>query len=162
MTRDQPTAGQHGDVLPAELSIWLSFLLRQATLRVQNRVSDALATVGLRPPHNTVLSLLASRPLSQTTLSARTQTDRTTMVAIVDELEALNLVTRQHNPHDRRAYDVTMTERGTAILTQAQALVSAADDAFFAPLSSEEHRLLRSMLLRLIEAHDAASGSQQP
>lgn len=157
MALDQPVADQQGEMLPAELSVWLSFLLRQATLRVQDRVVDALATLGLRPPHNTVLSLLAGGPLSQTVLSARTQTDRTTMVAIVDELETLNLVARRRNPLDRRAHDVTMTEHGAATLIQTHALVSAADDTFFAPLSPDERSQLRSMLLRLIQAHDAAN-----
>jgi DNA-binding MarR family transcriptional regulator len=155
MGPSEPPDGQRSEPLPAELSIWLSFLLRQAALRVQDRVIDALAAMDLRPPHNTVLSLLAGGPLSQTVLSARTQTDRTTMVAIVDELEALDLVTRRRNPRDRRAHEVTMTEKGAAMLARSQAAVTEADAAYFAALRSEERSQLRSMLLRLIAAHDA-------
>ena len=40
--------------------------------------------------------------------------DRTTMVAIVDELEAAGFVDRQRNPEDRRAYALEATDAGRA------------------------------------------------
>lgn len=146
--------------LPAPLTLWLSYLLRQATLRVQDKVAEALSALALRPPHNAVLTMLADGPLSQVALSTRLDTDRTTMVAIIDELEAWNLVERRRNPGDRRMHDVTLTSLGGDRLTQANAAVSAADDAFFAPLSDAERAQLREMLLRLIAAHDAAKPSR--
>jgi DNA-binding MarR family transcriptional regulator len=140
--------------LPAPLTVWLSYLLRQATLRVQDRVADALVEQGMRPPHNAVLSMLADGPLAQIALAAQLQTDRTTMVSIIDDLEAWQLVERRRNPHDRRAHDVTLTELGRARLTAVQQAVSTADAAFFAVLSESEREQFRTMLLRLIAAHD--------
>lgn len=142
--------------LPAPLTIWLSYLMRQVTLRVQDHVAAALSTLVLRPPHNAVLTMLADGPLSQAALSARLQTDRTTMVAIIDELEAWDLVERRRNAVDRRIHDVTLTSLGRTRLAEANAAVSAADDAFFSPLNDAERVQLRAMLLRLIAAHDAS------
>lgn len=149
---DQPSIPS---ALPAPLTVWLSYLLRQATLRVQGRVAEALAEHGMRPPHNAVLSILADGPLAQIALATRLQTDRTTMVAIIDDLEAWQLVERRRNPHDRRAHDVSLTELGRARLSEAQDAVSTADAAFFGTLTEPEQAQLRAMLLRLIAAHDA-------
>lgn len=149
---DQPSIPA---ALAVPLTVWLSYLLRQATLRVQERVADALAEHGMRPPHNAVLSMLADGPLAQIALATQLQTDRTTMVAIIDDLEAWQLVERRRNLHDRRAHDVSLTELGRARLIEAQNAVSAADSAFFATLTESERAKLRAMLLRLIAVHDA-------
>jgi len=154
MTMDSSHTPLPGPELPAPLTVWLSYLLRQATLRAQDNVAKALAAAALRPPHNAVLTMLADGPLSQVTLSARLQTDRTTMVAIIDELEAWQLVERRRNPADRRAHDVTLTTLGAERLAVAHAAVFAADDSFFAALNAAERMQLRAMLLRLIAAHD--------
>lgn len=149
---DQPSIPA---ALAVPLTVWLSYLLRQATLRVQERVADALAEHGMRPPHNAVLSMLADGPRAQIALATQLQTDRTTMVAILDDLEAWQLVERRRNLHDRRAHDVSLTELGRARLIEAQNAVSAADSAFFATLTESERAKLRAMLLRLIAVHDA-------
>jgi DNA-binding MarR family transcriptional regulator len=141
-------------MLPDALTVWISYLLRQTTLRVQERVAAALHGLGLRPPHNTVLSLLADGPHAQIALANQLQTDRTTMVALIDDLERMQLVERRRNPRDRRAHDVTLTNQGLAVLSTARAQVSAVDDAFLAPLNTEEREQLRTMLLRLIRTHD--------
>ncbi|HNP70185.1 MAG TPA: MarR family winged helix-turn-helix transcriptional regulator [Kouleothrix sp.] len=151
----EPAQPSLPSALPAPLTVWLSYLLRQATLRVQDRVADALAEHGIRPPHNAVLSMLAAGPLAQIALATQLQTDRTTMVSIIDDLEVWQLVERRRNPLDRRAHDITLTELGRARLSAAQNAVSAADAVFFAALSETEREQLRAMLLRLIAAHDA-------
>ena len=77
------------------------------------------------------------------------------MVAILDDLEAWQLVERRRNLHDRRAHDVSLTELGRARLIEAQNAVTTADTAFFATLTEPERAQLRAMLLRLIAVHDA-------
>jgi DNA-binding MarR family transcriptional regulator len=140
--------------LPAPLMVWTSFLLRQATLRVQARIAEALVPLGLRSAHHAALAVLAAGPLSQVALAAQLQTDRTTMVGLIDELEHAGLARRERNPYDRRAHEVTLTRDGAALLAHAHAQVNAADAAFFAPLAPDELEQLRTLLGRLIEAHD--------
>ena len=146
---------QSASNLPAPLTIWTNFLLRQASLRVQMHVAEALVPLGLRPTHNAALTVLAAGPLSQVALAAQLQIDRTSMVGLLDELEHMGLVQRQRNPRDRRAHEVTLTVQGKALLPHAHAQVTVADAVFFAPLSAPELEQLRSLLARLIQAHDA-------
>jgi MarR family transcriptional regulator, lower aerobic nicotinate degradation pathway regulator len=136
---------------PAELTAWMGFLLRQAALLAQRQTAAALEPLGLRPPHNTIMTLLAAGPRSQATLAAQTHTDRTTMVAIVDDLEQLQLLQRLPNPNDRRAFEVTLTDLGQQRLTEAREAMQKADQAITKRLSSEEVEQLRQLLLRVLE-----------
>ena len=64
----------------------------------------ALASFGLSPKGFGALAVLAAEgPLSQQRLAARQGIDRTTMVAVVDELERVGAVERRRDPDDRRA-----------------------------------------------------------
>ena len=136
--------------LPEELTVWTSYLLRQATIRAQQHVAKSLEGLQLRPPHNTVLQLVRQQPQTQVALSQRTNTDRTTMVGIIDELEGLGLVTRQRDPNDRRAHRVTLTSDGENTVDAAHALVSAADAQILEPLSAAERLTLRALLQKII------------
>lgn len=143
-----------GDHLAAPLTSYVSYLLWQATLRVQERIAVALAPLGLRVPHHSVLRVLAEGPYTQVALADFLHADRMTMVRLIDDLERAGLVRRNPNARDRRAYDVTLTTEGQAILAQTHAAVSAADAALLAPLSVEEQVRFQEMLVRVIEAHD--------
>ena len=139
---------------PPELTIWTSYLLRQTTLRAQSRVARSLETLGLRPPHSAVMTMLVPGSLSQVALCASLQTDRTTMVKIIDGLEQMRLVKRQVNHIDRRAHNVMLTKKGFEFARQTQSKISDADSVFFEPLSEAEHQQLRQLLERLILRHD--------
>ena len=141
--------------LPEELTVWTSYLLRQATIRAQQHVAKSLEGLRLRPPHNTVLQLVRQQPQTQVALSQRTNTDRTTMVGIIDELEGLGLVTRQRDPTDRRAHRVTLTSNGEKTVDAAHALVSAADAQILEPLSAAERLTLRALLQKIIRHVEA-------
>lgn len=139
--------------LPSDLTIWTSFLLWRTTSLAQKRIRETLATFGLHIPHNTVLTLLATGPRTQVSLSELTQTDRKTMVTLVDDLEHMGLVVRKVHPQDRRAHHVTLTEEGKILLAQVHKEVTETDAAFVAPLSTPEQEQFRSMLFRLLNTH---------
>ncbi len=155
-------AGEHVSAsLPSDLTIWTSFLLWRTTSLAQERIRETLASFGLRIPHNTVLTLLMSGPRTQVSLSDLTQTDRKTMVTLVDDLEQMGLVIRKVHPQDRRAHHVTLTAEGSALLERVYREVTTTDTAFFAPLSVAEQAQLRSMLLRLLHVHLSEKTSQE-
>ena len=134
---------------PPHLNEYMGFLLNYAGRRVQRQVDAALAPLGLRAQHIGLLSLLARAPLSQIALGERLHVDRTTMVSKVDELEEAGLVIRTRNPRDRRAYHITLTERGHTILHDAHARIIAAEAEALAPLTPAERDTLRTLLARL-------------
>jgi DNA-binding MarR family transcriptional regulator len=146
--------------LPSALMVWNSFILWRTFQQVVGQLLEALAPTGLRLAHNSILTLLEEGPLSQIALSTRLNTDRTTMVGLIDELEAKGLVERRRNLHDRRLYDVTITPKGGEVLHQLQALITSTDQHFFEPLSDQEQNQLRALLLRLIRPYGYSTESQ--
>ena len=137
--------------LPAVLSDQLGFLLGRAHLAHRAIAERALASVGLSGKQLGALSVLvAEGPLSQQRLGERQGVDRTTMVALVDELERRGLVERRRNPDDRRAYSLHATPPARGVVKQAAEATKRAEDEFLAPIPAGERRRLKQLLQRLI------------
>lgn len=89
-------------------------------------------------------------PASQQQLAERMGVDRTTMVAIVDALEAKGIIARRPDAEDRRRNLIELTPTGQNILRQATAASDAAEAKLLAPLSPEEGKQLRNLLARVL------------
>jgi DNA-binding MarR family transcriptional regulator len=92
--------------------------------------------------------------MSQQTLGEHLRKDRTSVVAIVDELEGEGLVVRRRNPEDRRAYALEVTDKGRDWIARALPVMSACDERLLADLDPEEQRLLRDLLQRVLFGPD--------
>lgn len=112
----------------------------------------ALDPLGIRPRHVRVLSRIQTETRSQQDLCRLTGMDRTTMVAVVDDLERLGYARREASPTDRRKYVVVPTADGSAALQQAAVLLRKAETQFLAPLSDRERQQLNKLVRRLAEA----------
>ncbi|MBA2522220.1 MAG: MarR family transcriptional regulator [Solirubrobacterales bacterium] len=109
------------------------------------------AGLGLSGLHFGALSVVESAgPISQQTLGDLLGKDRTTVVAIVDELEAESLIERRRNPDDRRAYALEVTAKGHGWLDRARPVLHAAEDDLLAALSADEREALLEMLQRTL------------
>jgi DNA-binding MarR family transcriptional regulator len=153
MTRGAPANGSHnpGAPLPAALAASTGYVLSKAAQRAVETFEAALRPLGIRSRHYGVLTLLVEDgPLSQQVLGERLRVDRTTMVAVVDDLERLGLAERRRDPADRRAYAIHPKPAGEETLTRARTLLAEAEEAIFAPLSAAERRQLRDLLVRLV------------
>jgi DNA-binding MarR family transcriptional regulator len=129
----------------------LGYLLKHAQLAFSERSGPALAHLGINGRELAVLTVLnTSEPLSQRQAAARLGLDRTTMVALVDELERKQLITRQADPHDRRRNLVPLTAEGQNTLAEGALAAEAAERAFLAALAPDEQELFRSMLQRIL------------
>ena len=114
--------------------------------------NDALRPLKLNIAHLAVTGLLAERgDLSQRQLIEILDADKSTMVYLVDELEAQGLVVRRPAPADRRAYAVHLTDEGRARLIEAGAVVVRIEDDFLAPLSPRERTHFNRLLRRITE-----------
>ena len=139
------------DSLSPALADRLGPLLGRAHEAHRALAHDALAPLGLTPKGYGSLALLAVEgPLSQQRLVERTGIDRTTMVAVIDELERVGAVERSRDPGDRRAYALRLTRQGGRLLGRAEAAVVGAEERFLAPLPTAEQRRLKSTLRRLL------------
>jgi len=139
--------------MPDALAERLGPLLGRAHDAHRRLSLEALAPLGLGVKSVGALTVLqAEGPLSQRRLAERQGIDRTTMVAVVDELERLGAVERRKDPADRRANALYITPRGRRLLTRARTAVAGAEEAFLAPLPPAEQQRLRAALRTLVES----------
>jgi MarR family transcriptional regulator, lower aerobic nicotinate degradation pathway regulator len=131
-----------------------SWLIGRLSATGAGLVTDALDAEGLRRQHFTVLSALAERgAASQAALGRRLLIDRSDMHALLSQLERDRLVARVRDPNDRRRMLVELTPAGARALKRLDRRIEAAQDAFVAPLSAADRRVLQRLLTQLIEYH---------
>jgi DNA-binding MarR family transcriptional regulator len=144
--------------LPPALADELGYLLGRAHAVHRARVEEALAPFALGVKAFGALSLLVTEgPLSQRRLGERQGIDRSTMVAVVDELEREGLVERRRDAIDRRAYALHATPEGRRRLPRARKAAARAEDEALASLSQHERARLKRLLAAVVAATPAAA-----
>ena len=73
------------------------------------------------------------------------------LVAVVDEMESLGLVTRESNSEDRRSYSLQITRKGKESLAQIGQVSRAHNEALCAALNPEERSTLVELLQRIAD-----------
>lgn len=74
-----------------------------------------------------------------------------TLTTMVDSLAKQGLIERTVDPHDRRAFQLVLTEEGTALLPIIRAELQQAADTVIAPLSQGDRQAMSAIVTRLIE-----------
>lgn len=139
--------------VPPVLSERLGYLFAKLHHRWLNESASILqeAGLGLSGLHFGALSVIeAAGPISQQTLGEYLKKDRTSIVGVIDELEAEGLVERRRNPSDRRAYALQVTAQGRRWLKLARPLLTAAEEALMSALSAAEKEQLVTLLQRVL------------
>ena len=135
--------------LPA-LAGRLGYLLKHAQQRMAELSAAALAPLRITGRELAVLLAIDSQaPLSQQEAARRLGVDRTTMVALIDELERKQLVQRRQDPADRRKNVVALTPAGRGVLRKAGEASDEAERRFLAPLTSDQAAEVREALRRV-------------
>jgi DNA-binding MarR family transcriptional regulator len=113
----------------------LGFLLKHAQQRLVQAATPAMAPFGIDGRELAILAFLAAGvPLSQQEAADQLGVDRTTMVTLVDALEAKGLVERRRSAADRRKNIIELTAAGRDCLRDAGAARDAVEHQFLAPL----------------------------
>ncbi|HTT00003.1 MAG TPA: MarR family transcriptional regulator [Streptosporangiaceae bacterium] len=132
--------------LPA-LADRFGYLLKHAQQRLAVLTGSGLAPLGITGRECAVLIAIDDRaPLSQQEVARRMNVDRTTMVALIDDLEHKGLVQRRQDPDDRRKNVVILTGQGRDTLRRATAATAEAERRFLGSLSDDEAATLRKAL----------------
>ncbi len=122
------------------------------------RLGAALAELGMHPQEFAVLHALSEAgPLSQGRLGETLRVHPSNLVAVIDGLEAEELVVRRRDPVDRRRYLVELTAPGRRRLEQARHAAEQVEEDLLAPLGEDERRRLHSYLNR-VAAHACGAG----
>lgn len=139
---DRPTG-------PEEL---LGYLLKHAMQRLTAMTDAALQPFGIDSKDLGALHVLRHREAtSQLAVAQTLGIDRTTMVALLDDLEAHGVVARRPDPADRRRNVVELTKSGIATYDAARAAYASAEAAFLAgldPAAADQLRVSLRTLLR--------------
>src|SRR5258708_32909816 len=99
--------------IPAELARFPGYLLARLGEASRRRFAAAVKEQGLHPRDFGVMTLIAAQPgLSQQQLHEQTGIDASSMVAVIDELEAAGLAERRPHPRDRRARSIYLPAKG--------------------------------------------------
>jgi DNA-binding MarR family transcriptional regulator len=139
-------------VLNISIADQLGYLLGRAHLEHRAIAERELVSLGLSGKgFGALIVLVQEGPLSQQRLGERQGIDRTTMVAVVDDLDRAGYVERRRDPRDRRAYSLQATPKGRRVLQRAAEATERAEDEFLAPLPAADRRRLKRMLRALLE-----------
>src|SRR3954447_12148078 len=129
------------------LSSRLGYLLKHAQLNFAASGTRALEPLGITGRQLAVLVVLdAAEPLSQLEAARELGVDRTTMVTLVDELEAKGLVERRRSTEDRRKNIVGLTPHGKKTLAEGERLHQETEKTFLAELTPIEAELFVRIL----------------
>jgi DNA-binding MarR family transcriptional regulator len=129
----------------------LGYLLKHVQLGFAEVSAQVLQRVGVSGRQAAVLALVADgEPRSQNELALVLGIDRTTMVAILDELETAGQLTRRAHDQDRRRNVVALTPKGERVLHDAEAARADAEARFLSPLTPGQRDAFVATLRRLI------------
>jgi DNA-binding MarR family transcriptional regulator len=128
-------------------------LLVHLARRMQTEAEAELAVFDLRARHVIALTLLRDLgEQNQSDLSATLGMDATNVVALLNELEADDLVQRRRSPQDRRRHTVALTAAGHAHLSEIEDLLREVEQRVLDPLTPEEQQTLYALLSRVTES----------
>jgi DNA-binding MarR family transcriptional regulator len=139
-----------GGAIPTELGVFPGYLLARLGDAAKRRFRRALAPEGIGPRQFGVMNVVSAQPgMSQHQLHELTSIDPSSMVAVIDDLQARGLAERRPDPGDRRARSIHLTAAGEEALARTRALAAELQSEFFAPLTAAERRTLHELLRKL-------------
>jgi MarR family transcriptional regulator, lower aerobic nicotinate degradation pathway regulator len=138
------------DTEVAEFAGQLFFRLWRAS---HTRIATALESVGLTPALFGLLNVLGARAgANQQEIGSAMGVDPSTMVSLIDQLEAAGLAQRRPHPKDRRARAVVITSKGRRTLERARRMALQVEDEVLRGLTADERRQLLTLLRRALES----------
>jgi len=136
--------------LPPSMRDRVPFLLYRASQASLSLANQMLAEIALCARQVGILTMVTElEPMTQKALGDALRIDRTTMVALLDDLEAKGYVARQRHPRDRRAFLIHPTDLGRAAKIAAVRILDEQQRRFLGPLTPAERGQLAVLLKRL-------------
>ena len=144
-------AGPPGQLSPVDGLAQLSFVI-QGLLERQAAAHDlTMAQVRL-------LGVLRDRTPTMLELARLLGLDKSSTTGLVDRAERRGLVQRAPSATDRRSVQVTLTDDGRTLVTQAAARFGAEVTALLNLLPPADRKSLSGLISRLLVAHAAGHG----
>ena len=132
------------------LETLLGYNARRAALYVIGQSAQEMAQYDLKPVDFSVMSVVHHNPgVTSRQLCASLDILPPNLVKIVQSLEARQWLVRLPHPHDGRAVGLHPTDKGIALMQEAEARISALEKMVANPLSPEQQEQLISLLRKI-------------
>lgn len=130
----------------------VAFALSQLGFHAAMRFAEAIEPLGLTPPHVGILRIVGLEPgQSQQALANRLGIAPNRLVALIDELEARELIRRDRPPTDRRVFALRLTADGERMLERLREIGIVHERALTAALTPDEAQELAAQLRRIAD-----------
>lgn len=137
----------------APLRRLLGYHLRRAQVAVFQHFAATMGAANVTPGQYGVLAMIDATPgLSQTQLGTALGIDRSTVVGVIDRLEARGLVLRESAPHDRRSHALRLSPAGVTFFRRLEERLRVHEREIARDLSTSERALLIELLQRIARA----------
>lgn len=144
------------DIAFGVLPSLIGYQLRQAQLAIFSDFQETIGARAITPGLFGVLVVIDANPgLKQTTLARAIRLDRSTVVSVIDKLEARKLVERLHADGDRRSNALWLTGDGKALLDKLTGLVRAHEERLVAGFSRADRARLTRLLQRILQTESS-------
>ncbi len=149
---DEDASDERAEINLGALPTMLGYLLRRAQLAVFQDFYRACGEHDIRPAQYSVLTVLRHNPgLQQSRVADGLAIKRANFVALWATLETRGLVRRDRVASDRRAFALSLTATGEALLDQLDKLVAESDAAFVARIGARNRQQLLDWLTELAD-----------
>jgi len=139
-----------GDIRLGHLRELLGYSLRRAHVRAFNDFAATMGPFKLSPGQLGLLLLVEANPgANQSALARAIGLDRSTLVSLIDTLEARGLLSRRPSKDDRRSHAIVLEPEGERFLEEITPALRAHEDRIAAGLTDAERDTLRRLLNRL-------------
>lgn len=130
------------------------YLIKRAETASRTGLEAFLQNLGVTPGQYTALSLLAAqRNQSSAEMARKAGVTPQSMSETISGLERKSLIVRAENPEHRRILNITLTEKGQALLAQCDARADALEERLLQGLSPDQVEILRQALQTIIQNH---------
>ena len=125
----------------------VGYHLRRAQIAIFRDFAESVGTLDLTPGQFGVLELIARNAgLNQSALARALGVDRSTLVAVLDRLQADGLIERRPSATDRRSHELVLTEGGESRVEAARKAIRAHEARMLSGLPDDEvEALIRAL-----------------
>ena len=143
---EPPAGADAGPILPDNIG----FHIRIVQMRIFREFYQMFEGSGVTPGMHTVLAIIRDNPgIRQRTLAELLMVREPNMTRMIQGLHASELISREVDTSDRRAFHLVLTDKGRALMDSVAARIDALEERVLGTLEPHERQALRGYLDRI-------------
>ncbi|MDB5458899.1 MAG: MarR family transcriptional regulator [Caulobacteraceae bacterium] len=137
-----------GPILPDNIG----FHIRIVQMRIFREFYRMFENSGVSPGMHTVLAIIRDNPgIRQRSLAEILMVREPNMTRMIQSLQGSELISRQVDRSDRRAFHLYLTAKGQELMGSLAERINSLEELLLGPLNTQERGALRDYLNRILE-----------